>query len=207
MADWKPRALLFDLLSALIDSWTLWDDLAGDPELGRRWRLRYLELTYGAGRYRPYLDLVRRAAVDVGLEVDVAGLMEDRWEELRPWPEAGPVLRSLGETYPLGVVTNCSEQLGVQAANLVGVPFRSVVTAEQVGAYKPEPRIYVAGYEALGFGPEDVLFVAGSPSDVPGANRAGMRVVWHNRIGLENPQAQAQADHVLETLDGLPKLL
>lgn len=29
-------AVLFDLLSALIDSWSLWDDLAGDTDLGRR---------------------------------------------------------------------------------------------------------------------------------------------------------------------------
>ena len=207
MEHWKPKALLFDLLSALIDSWTLWDDLAGEVGLGRRWRLRYLELTYGTGSYEPYLDLVGRAAVDVGLDAGLAGIMSDRWDELRPWPEARGVLHRLSETYALGVVTNCSRDLGVRAANLVGAPFESVVTAEEAGAYKPEPRIYAAGCEALGFGPDDVLFVAGSPFDVPGAIRAGMRVVWHNRIGLDNPSAQKEAHGVLESLEGLPNLL
>jgi hypothetical protein len=28
------RAIIFDLLTALIDSWTLWGDVAGDDELG-----------------------------------------------------------------------------------------------------------------------------------------------------------------------------
>lgn len=32
------RAVLFDLLTGLINSWTLWDDVAGSQEDGRRWR-------------------------------------------------------------------------------------------------------------------------------------------------------------------------
>jgi hypothetical protein len=31
---------------------------------------------------------------------------------------------------------------------------------------------------------ERVLFVAGSPYDIPGASRIGMDVWWHNRIGM-----------------------
>jgi len=50
-----PRydAVLFDLLTGLIDSWSLWDRVAGNREAGRRWRAKYLELTYGCGEYRP----------------------------------------------------------------------------------------------------------------------------------------------------------
>jgi hypothetical protein len=50
----RYAAVLFDLLTALLDSWSLWDRVAGGPEAGRRWRMRYPQLTYGAGRYRPY---------------------------------------------------------------------------------------------------------------------------------------------------------
>ena len=45
-------AVLFDLLTALLDSWTLWADVAGDPRAARRWRERYLALTFSTGRYR-----------------------------------------------------------------------------------------------------------------------------------------------------------
>ena len=31
-------AVLFDLLSALLDSWTLWTEVAGNPGAARRWR-------------------------------------------------------------------------------------------------------------------------------------------------------------------------
>ena len=48
------RAVIFDLLTALLDSWTLWNAVAGNEATGLRWRREYLRLTYGAGRYRPY---------------------------------------------------------------------------------------------------------------------------------------------------------
>jgi hypothetical protein len=60
-------AVLFDLLTALLDSWTLWNSVAGSDEAGRLWRTEYLKITYGAGRYHPYEELVGEAAVNVGL--------------------------------------------------------------------------------------------------------------------------------------------
>ena len=43
-------AILFDLLSALLDSWTLWNDVAGNRDTGLRWRRAYLDV---AGRIPP----------------------------------------------------------------------------------------------------------------------------------------------------------
>ena len=60
----SPRAerrfdvVLFDLLTALLDSWTLWNIVAGSPEDGRKWRAAYLRRTYETGAYRPYETLV-----------------------------------------------------------------------------------------------------------------------------------------------------
>ena len=61
-------AVLFDLLSALLDSWTLWTEVAGDPRVARRWREQYLALTFSTGRYVPYESLVARAAEMRGLD-------------------------------------------------------------------------------------------------------------------------------------------
>ena len=46
-------AIVFDLLTALLDSWTLWNDVAGSEEAGRRWRGEYLKLTYECGPLPP----------------------------------------------------------------------------------------------------------------------------------------------------------
>ena len=200
------RAVLFDLLTALLDSWTLWDDIAGGEGPGRRWRLEYLRRTYRTGAYVPYGDLVADAAEAVGLPRELEREMEARWDELAPWPGAGSALREMARERPLGVVTNCSEALGRRAAALVGAPFSAVVTAESAGVYKPDPRIYLAGVEALGVRVEDVLFVAGSPFDVVGAHAVGMRVAWHNPVGLVGREAERAAEWVVRAPKELPAL-
>ena len=193
-------AVVFDLLTALIDSWTLWNAVAGSEADGLRWRRRYLEITYGCGTYRPYETLVREAARDVGLPERFGDELERRWPELQPWPEAPAVLKQL--RLPLAVATNCSNRLGRIAAERVGVPFAAIETAESVGFYKPRPEVYRAVLQRLGTSPERTLFVAGSASDVPGAKAVGMPVYWHNRIGLA-PQGDAKPDYLERSLDRL----
>src|SRR5262245_6489395 len=66
------EAVLFDLLTALLDSWSLWNAAAGSPAAGRAWRGEYLRLTYGCGDYRPYETLVREAARTAGVDEQAA---------------------------------------------------------------------------------------------------------------------------------------
>jgi 2-haloalkanoic acid dehalogenase type II len=185
MADGHPKVVLFDLLTALLDSWTLWNKTAGSEEHGRRWRAKYLELTYQCGMYQSYEDLMQQASDAVGLPRSAPVTLLARWDELKPWPEAPGVLQKLqSQAVKIGVVTNCSTELGRRAAATCGVTFDVVVTAEEAGFYKPRIETYTAALRVLGIGAGDVLFVAGSSADVPGASMAGMQVVWHNRVQL-----------------------
>jgi 2-haloacid dehalogenase len=199
----KYDAVIFDLLTALLDSWSLWNDVAGLPAAGLKWRRRYLEITYGCGAYRPYEVLVSEAARDVGMPETLGEALERRWGELAPWPEAASVLAKL--PVPLAVATNCSIRLGRRAAGRVGVPFKIVATAEDVGFYKPRPEPYRAVLAALGTAPQRTLFVAGSASDVPGAKGVGMPVYWHSRIGL-SPHDDTKPDYLEPTLHRLGDL-
>ena len=183
----KPKAVLFDLLTALIDSWTLWNSVAGNVPDGRRWRALYLQMTYAQGRYRPYEALLREAALAADLNPALAGDLVDRCGELAPWPEVGGVLGALRNKVPLGVVTNCSEALGRVAASRVGISFDTIVTAERAGLYKPHPRPYRLALDELGVASGDCLFVAGSAYDLFGAAAVGLPVFWHDRIGMEMP--------------------
>ncbi|KAF2637816.1 putative 2-deoxyglucose-6-phosphate phosphatase [Massarina eburnea CBS 473.64] len=189
-SEWKPKVIIFDLLTALLDSWTLWDASTptGTAEEGRKWRKRYLELTFGAGVYVPYADLVQESARQVNLPDSAAANLLRDWESIQPWPEAGAVLQGLKALgYRLGVVTNCSKTLGHVAAARAGSEgvFDVVVTAEESEFYKPAKEAYRAALVAMGVGVEDALFVAGSAGDVEGATEVGMKVVWHNRVGLD----------------------
>jgi 2-haloacid dehalogenase len=180
-------AVLFDLLTALIDSRTLWNRIAGDAEDGRRWRAAYLRNTYAEGRYRPYETLVAEAAEEVGLPRCLVADLTAGYATLEPWPEARCVLASLRRTLPLGIVTNCSEELGRIAAARVGVDFAVIVTAERAGFYKPHPRPYQMALEALAVPPEFCLFVAGSPYDLFGTAKLGLPAYWHDRTGVPAP--------------------
>ena len=180
-----PKAVVFDLLTALLDSWSTWNAAAGTEEAGRRWRARYLDLTYGCGAYRPYEDLVAEAARAAGLPATAPAALRASWDSLAPWPEVPTVLAGLrSRGLRLGIITNCSIELGRRAAASCGVPFDTVITAEEAGFYKPRPEAYRAVLEALDLPAVAVLFVAGSSADVPGAAGVGMPVVWHNRVGL-----------------------
>jgi 2-haloalkanoic acid dehalogenase type II len=183
-AERRYDAVVFDLLTALIDSWSLWNAAAGSPADGLRWRRKYLELTYGQGAYRPYEAIVRDAAEQSGVGVHCAEELARRWDALPPWPETAEVLGELAQRVPLAIATNCSVALGRRAAARCGVTFTALVTAEEAGFYKPRPEPYRAVLAKLGTAPARTLFVAGSAADVPGAKGVGMPVYWHNRMGL-----------------------
>ena len=195
-----PRfgVVIFDLLTALLDSWTLWGEVAGDAELGARRRRKSLELIYAAGAYRPYDEIVVEAAGDEAFAHDLLG----RWDELEPWPEAPAVLRDLAGDHRIALVTNTSEALAGRAAAKLGIEVDVLISAEAVGFYKPRPEPYRAAIDALGV---PSVFVAGSAGDVPGAERAGLPVIWHNRVGA--PAAGGEPLAVIETLEPLPGLV
>lgn len=200
MADFKPKAIIFDLLTALLDSWTIWDAAIPENEnsitTGQAWRKRYLEITYGCDAYKPYEDLVCQSAKEVGLSASAPKTLLNRIDEIVPWPEVPEVLAQLkGQGYKLAVVTNCSNELGHRAisncekavremTNMKDFEFDQTVTAEESGYYKPNPKPYRDALEKLGVTAEKALFVAGSSMDVPGASGVGMRVAWHNHVGL-----------------------
>ena len=184
----RVEAVAFDLLTALVDSWSLYTRVAGDEALGRSWRLASLRRVTAQGSYRSYEEILAEAAADAGVPNAKRDELVARWGELKPWPEAEEVLGRLSALgRRLAIVTNCSQKLAEIAAAKTGGRFEVVMSAEKSGAYKTDPRAYQAGLDALRLPAQQVLFVAGSPHDVPGASRVGMRVYWSNRQRLPVP--------------------
>src|SRR5207245_5945324 len=174
--------------TALLDSWSVWSDVAGGKERGMRWHAAAQSLLRGK-RYRPFEDIVRDAAHETGLAEDRAGELLRRWDEAAPWPDVPPVLDRRGGVTRF-IVTNCSRRLGGLAASRAG-RFDLVMTAEEAGAYKPDPAPYRAALERLALDPAQVLFVAGSAHDVGGAARTGMDWDFANGGGAAAPRAGA----------------
>ena len=198
-----PRAVLFDLLTALLDSWSVWNAAAGSEQAGRAWRAEYLRLTYGCGTYVAYEDLVRQAARSQGLAPVAADTLEASWDTLPVWSGAQAVLDRLAGKTRLGVVTNCSTRLGRLAAARLDSRWDVVITAEEAGFYKPHPRPYQLALETLGIPAAETAFVAGSGYDLFGTSAVGLRTYWHNRVGLSRPEGAPAAERESADLDDL----
>jgi|GEM_PF-4319017 len=91
MSQEKYHAVMFDLLTALLDSWSLWIEVVGSEVVGVAWRTRYLALTYQAGAYRSYEGIIKEAAREVGVPAGRAHELIQRWGGLEPWPETRPL--------------------------------------------------------------------------------------------------------------------
>jgi 2-haloalkanoic acid dehalogenase type II len=199
--------VLFDLLTALLDSWSLWNNAAGGDAAGRAWRAAYLELTYGCGSYRPYGELVRTAADAASLSRAAADRLEANWHHLQPWPDAQATLDALRPNYRLGVVTNCSIDLGRRAAQRLAVEWDVIVTAEEAGHYKPHSAPYTLALDSLTASPANAAFVAGSAYDLIGTAAVGLPTYWHNRVGLAAPSNAPVAQFEARDLAALPAWL
>lgn len=186
-------------------------DVAGDVGLGRAWRRTSLRRVTSTGAYRPYETIVAEAAKEVGLDPSKSDELLGLWAKgaLKPWPEARRILAEIAaRNWPTVVVTNCSQTLAEAAARVVGHRFDAIVSAERAGFYKTDPRAYHAGMQALRLrNAGEVLFVAGSAHDVPGAGEAGMPVYWSNRFGDEVPPGAPAPIMNARDLLQLPALL
>jgi len=101
------------------------------------------------------------------------------------FPDSHDALERLHGRFRLGVLTNCDDDLFAASERRLGVRFDWVVTAQQVGSYKPDERNFHALLERLGSDgvpPERILHVAQSLyHDHAPAQRLGLRSVWINR--------------------------
>jgi 2-haloacid dehalogenase len=101
------------------------------------------------------------------------------------FPDSAAALAALGARFKLIILSNVDRASFAGSAPRLGASFTSVITAQDVGSYKPDPRNFDAlTREAarLGIRPTELLHVAQSlfHDHVP-AQRAGLRTVWIHR--------------------------
>lgn len=100
------------------------------------------------------------------------------------FPEVVDALRKLKERYKLAVISNVDDDLFAGTARALGVEFDAVITAEQVGSYKPDLRNFDAASDRMGVDRRKWLHVAESLyHDIAPANRLGIKSVWVSRAG------------------------
>ncbi|HTW77074.1 MAG TPA: HAD family hydrolase [Thermoplasmata archaeon] len=110
----------------------------------------------------------------------------------RPVPGAIGLVRALHRVSRIGVVTNNTVAEQTEKLSFLGI--RSLVdvlvTSEEIGAAKPDPRIYAAALRRTGAAAGEAVMIGDSwSSDVDGARTAGIRPIWFNRFRIPRPRA------------------
>lgn len=135
--------------------------------------------------YRQILEgVVRKFGEHLGFtpsaaEVESLPLSLAHWP---PFPDAVEALRRLHSRYKLAIVSNVDSDLFAGTANMLGVAFDAVITAQEVGSYKPSLNNFRQAFQRIGKPQEKVLHVAQSLyHDIAPARTLGLRCVWVNR--------------------------
>jgi 2-haloacid dehalogenase len=94
----------------------------------------------------------------------------------------------------------------VAAARLDGC-FDAVLSVEEVGAFKPAPRVYQLAVDRLGIPSAAIAFISSNGWDAHAASAFGMRVVWCNRTAQRRERLPGAPDCEIATLADLPALV
>jgi 2-haloalkanoic acid dehalogenase type II len=125
-------------------------------------------------------EVLRRMGKTSNEEAERFGASVGDWP---PFPDSVAVLQKLKQRYKLAILSNVDRASFGRSNALLGVEFDLIVTAEDVGSYKPDPRNFKALFERLDLADRSsLLHVAQSLyHDHEPALALGLHTVWINR--------------------------
>ena len=150
------------------------------------------EAAVEARGYKTYREVLAEVTVRLGEEFDLAvpverrGLLADQLPDWPPFPDTCEALARLKRRFRLGVLSNVDRDLFAGTASRLGVAFDFVVTAQDVGSYKPN-RAHFDRMLSEHADAGSVLHVAQSLYHDGGpCRRLGLAYVWINRYNDPN---------------------
>ncbi len=189
LIDWEAGILA--ALRTVLDG----RGLAADDEVLLEQFARF-EAQAEGGPYLPYREVLARAlhGVCAGLGAGLGAgsgfeptLSEAQGfsESVGDWPafpDSAAALALLATKFRLGVITNCDTDLFARSNARLGVQFDWVITAQQLGSYKPNPRNFELALAQIGGPRSRHLHIAQSlyHDHVP-AQALGLTTVWIDR--------------------------
>ncbi|HEX2117448.1 MAG TPA: HAD-IA family hydrolase [Alphaproteobacteria bacterium] len=187
LIDWEPSIMAF------LEGWA---QRHGVSTRGADLLMAFDRARAEIQKIRPallYPDVLRRCferiSGEFGVTIDAAE-REAFARSPHDWPaypDSGAGLKALQARAKIGALSNIDDASLRSSCAKLGVSFDLVVTAERVGAYKPDwPHFHTALSElkAAGIPKTRVLHVGQSlRADITPANRLDLKCVWVNRPG------------------------
>ena len=210
------RACVFDAYGTLFELAAVaagCRDTLGDTaeRLTALWRDKQLQYTWLRALQDRHADFWRVTgdALDFALEtlqLKQAGLRDrlmNLYLTLDAFPEVPEVLhrlRAAGLT--TAILSNGSPSMLQAAVANAGISdlVDLVLSVEEVGVYKPHPRVYQLAVDRLSAAPDGILFLSSNAWDAYAASAFGLRVVWCNRYGQRREHLPGSPDREVHTL-------
>jgi 2-haloacid dehalogenase len=186
-------------------------------QLWRAKQLQYSLLRSLMGRHRDFWRLTEDGLVYAckALGLDLTAEARDRllgaYLTLAAFPDVKPGLEALRQRgRRLAILSNGEPKMLEAAARSAGIlPLLDhILSVEEVGVFKPSPRVYGLAPARLGVSHAALGFVSSNAWDVAGAASAGLRALWIQRSTAEPPDELGfAAERVVHAITDLPPLL
>jgi 2-haloacid dehalogenase len=141
-----------------------------------------------AGPYKPYQDVLQGVMAGIASElgfVPTASELRALPDSVGHWPpfaDTVAALTRLQTRYKLVIISNIDDAMFAETNALLHVAFDDIITAQQVGSYKPALQNFHFALARLGVPQQQVLHVAqGLYHDHVPAKALGLTTVWVNR--------------------------
>ena len=169
------------------------------------------------GEYKPFhqivADSMERASRKVGIEfrADEAREVYDRIPTWGPYPGVTAALNRLAESVPLVIITNSDTAVAERLAANLKAPFEVIMTAEQMGCYKPRLAAFDFMFDKLGVTPDELVHVSASPMyDLRSAAMMGIEKKVYVDRGFEHDEHWLGYERITDIADlpvlfGLPR--
>ncbi len=217
------KALLFNAYGTLFDPDSLIPHCnlmfpGQGPEVCRLWRSKQLEYTHllsMMGRFEDFWQVTARALVFAcqSLQLECPSELRDRllesYFQIEAFADAAPALERLSSQYLLAILSNGTPKMLKVAVEQNGLQefFTQIITAGEVGGYKPNLQVYEWGCQKLGLDPAGVGLASANTWDVTGAKTFGMWAAWVNRTGAPWEDLGFTPDATVANLTELPQVL
>ena len=149
--------------------------------------------------------LLQRYGYDPYLAHQAVEVFRHERNKVTPYDDVIPVLRQLADHFLLVAVTNGNVE--VEKTPLKGF-FKYALTAESVGASKPDPAMFNTAMHLTKSSPDQTIHIGDDPqTDIAAAHDLGIKSIWVNRFDRQWPEDVKPAHRELTNLRDLPELL
>ena len=207
---------LFDVHSAVGKYRQRLGDIA--DQVSWLWRTKQLEYTWLRSLMGHHADFwqVTRDALDFAFDMhhlndtDLRKDLIEAYLHLDCYPEVPEALSTLKASgFRIAILSNGTPAMLEAAAKNSGIEklIEKNFSVEEVGVFKPAPRVYQIAVDGLSVTPDEIVFQSSNAWDASGAAAFGFRVAWINRFGQSAERLPGRPDVEIKSLIELPDLL